>query len=135
MASGTYNIYKADLMNGDLDLAANTIKVALMNSTHSFTATHNTWGQISDNQITGTGYTAGGSALASKVITQAATTKFDASDLAWTTASFTARHAVIYNDSHVSDNLICSLDFGGDQTVTVGTFTIQWDAAGILTLA
>ena len=48
------------------------------------------------------------------------------------TASFTASHAIIYDDSHASDALVCSFDFGGAQTVSAGTFTIQWAATGIL---
>ena len=51
-----------------------------------------------------------------------------------TAATFTAYHAVIY-DTSVSNDLIASIDFGGAKAVVAGTFTIQWDAAGIITLA
>lgn len=134
MASGIYNRFKANLMNKECDLEADTIKVALLDSDHAFTATHNTWSQVSSNEISGTGYSAGGAALASKAVTQGATTKWDATDSAWTTASFTAAHAVIYDDTMTNDDLIASIDFGGNQTVTAGTFTIQWHADGIITL-
>ena len=50
-----------------------------------------------------------------------------------TDATFTAYHAVIY-DTTASNDLICSLDFSGAKTVSSGTFTIQFDAAGIITL-
>jgi len=134
MASGIYNRFKANLMNKEIDLESDTIKVGLLNNSHSFTATNTTWANVSANEITGTGYTAGGATIAGKAVTEAATTKWDATDTSWTSATFTAYHAVIY-DASVSDNLICSIDFGGAQAVTSGTFTIQWHSDGIITLA
>ena len=133
MTSGIYNRFKANLMNKEVDLEADTIKVALYDNSHSFTATDTDY-TTSNELATAGGYTQGGSALAGKAVTEAATTKWDATDLAWTSATFTAYHAVIY-DSTVSNDLICSIDFGGAQTVTAGTFTIQWHADGIITLA
>ena len=135
MASGIYNRFKANLFNGEVDLEADTIKVALLDDSHSFTATHNTWSDVSANEISGTGYTAGGEELSSKAVTQGATTKWDGDNVSWTNASFTAYHAVIYDDTLAGDDLICSIDFGGAKTVSSGTFTIQWDAAGIITLS
>jgi hypothetical protein len=121
-------------MNKEVDLEGDTINVMLLTNSHSFTATDNTLDAVDTNEISGTGYSASGSALASKSVTQAATTKWDAADLSWTSASFTAAHAVLY-DVTAGNNLICSLDFGGDQTVASGTFTIEWDTDGIITLA
>jgi len=135
MASGIYNRFKADLMNKEVDLEADTIKVGLLTSSHSFTATHNVWTDVYANQISGTGYTSGGATLGNKAVTQAATTKFDADDTSWTTATFTAAHAVIWDDSEATDDLICSIDFGGNQTVAAGTFKIQYHTDGIITLA
>lgn len=135
MASGIYNRYKANLMNKEIDMEADTIKVMLLDNSHSFTATHNQKSEIVANEVSGTGYTAGGVALAGKAVTQAATTKFDANDSQWTSASFTAAFAVIYDDDLANDDLIACIDFGGDQTVTNGTFTIQWHTDGIITLA
>lgn len=136
MASGVYNRFKANLMNKETDLEGDTIKVILLNNSHSFTATHNTYSQVSANELsTAGGYTAGGATLASKTVTQAATTAWDAADVSWSSASFTAYHAVIYDDTMTNDDLICSIDFGGAQTVASGTFTIQWNASGIITLA
>lgn len=135
MASGIYNRFKANLMNKELDLEADTIKIMLLNNSHSFTATHNQKSEIVANEITGTGYSAGGATLASKAVTQAATTKWDANDPQWTSSTFSAYHGVIYDDTTTNDDLICSLDFGGEQTVSNGTFTIVFDSAGIITLA
>lgn len=133
MASGVYNRFKANLMNKEVDLEADTINIALYDNSHSFTATDTDY--TTDNELATTGgYTQGGVALASKAVTEAATTKWDATDPAWAAATFTAYHAVIY-DISVTNDLICSIDFGGAQTVAAGTFTIQFDASGIITLA
>jgi len=136
MTSGIYNRFKANLMNKEIDLEADTIKIALLNNSHSFTAGDNTWSQVSANELaSGSGYTTGGATLGNKAVTQAATTKWDADDASWTSASFTAYHAVIYDDTMSNDDLICSIDFGGAQTVTSGTLTIQFHSDGIITLA
>ena len=133
MASGIYNRFKANLMNKEVDLEADTINVALYDNSHSFTATDTDY-TTSNELATAGGYTQGGQALDSKAVTEAATTKWDAADESWTSASFTAYHAVIY-DTSVTNDLIASIDFGGAQTVLSGTFTIQWNASGIITLA
>jgi len=133
MASGIYNRFKANLMNKVVDLEADTINVALYNNSHAFTATDTDYTTTNELATTG-GYTQGGQALAGKAVTEAATTYWDATDASWTSATFTAYHAVIY-DSTAGDDLICSIDFGGAQTVTSGTFTIQWHANGIISLA
>ena len=133
MASGIYTSFKEYAGDATVDLDTHTFKVALMNNTHSFSAANSTWANVSANEISGTGYTAGGTTL--NTITWAAdgtTLKWDAADSAWTSASFTAYHAVIYDDTHASDALVCSFDFGGAQTVNNGTFTLQWNSDGIL---
>ena len=135
MASGIYDRFKYNLMTKQVDLVNDTIKVALMNSNHSFDNTHNTWSQVSSNEITGTGYTSGGKALTNKTVTQGATTKWDADDVQWTNATFTAYHAVLYDDTLANKDLICSFDFGGAKEVVNGTFTIQWSSDGIITLS
>lgn len=132
MASGIYSRFKANLMNKVVDLEGDTIKVTLYDNSHAFNATHTDY--TTDNELATTGgYTQGGATLASKAVTEAATTKWDAADRNWTSATFSAYHAVIY-DSTAGNDLIASIDFGGEKAVVAGTFTIQWDAAGIITL-
>ena len=130
--SGIYNIFKANLMNKEVDLDADTIKVALYDGTHAFTASDTVY--TTSNEITGDGYTAGGATLAFTTVSGTTTVAFDADDTAWSDATFTAYGAVIY-DTSVSNNLICTIDFGGAKTVAAGVFTIQWDASGIISLA
>ncbi len=135
MANTIYNRFKANLFNGEIDLEADTIKVALMDNSHTATATDNVWADVSANEISGTGYTANGQDLAGKSVTQAATTTWDGTDTAWSSATFTAYHIVIYDDTLASNDLICSFDLGGAQAVSSATFTIQWNAGGIVDLA
>jgi len=119
----------------DIGDGGDTIKVALLDDNHSFTATNTVWGDVSANELgSGDGYTTGGETLGSQTVTVAATTKWDAADTAWSAASFTAYHAVIYDVTNTS-SLICSIDFGAAKTVSSGTFTIQWHSDGLITLA
>ena len=135
MASGIYSRFKANLMNKIVDLESDVIKIILLDTNHSFTASNTILTDVSGNELAATGgYSTGGNTLASKAVTEAATTKWDAADTAWTSATFTAFHAVIY-DNTATDNLVASIDFGGGKTVAAGTFTIQFDSSGIITLA
>ncbi len=138
MAAGTsiYNRTKANLANKIIDWEADTIKVALMDNSHSFTATDNTWGAVSANEMAGTGYSAGGATVVSCAVTQGATTKLDAYDASWLNSTLSdAYHAVIYDDTLANDDLIASVDFGGAYSTVSGTFSIVWSSAGVITLA
>ncbi len=139
MASGIYAQFKKNILEKAYDLgdSGDTIKVGLLDTNHTFvSSTHTTWdATITTNEISGTGYTANGTTLTSQTVTESGgTAAWDAADTAWSSSSFTAKHAVLYN-STVSDDVICSFDFGSEKTVSSGTFTIQWAAAGIITLA
>lgn len=123
-----------------IDLLSDTIKVALLDSGHSPNQdSHEFFDDVDADEISGTGYTAGGTALASKALTYTAGTnvvKFDADDLQWTTATFAAAYAVIYKDTGnpVTSPLIGYVNFGGEVSVTAGTFTLSWHANGIFTI-
>ena len=134
MSSILYNRFLANLMNKEVDLEADVIKVALMTVSHPQTVTHNTWADVSANEISGIGYVAGGKALAGKAVTQGAITKWDANDLTWSNATFSAYHAVIFDDTVATDDLIASIDFGGEQAIADGIFTLAWNVSGIITL-
>lgn len=135
MSSGIYTILKTNLMNKLVNLGTDTINVALLNSTPSFVATNTLWSQLSANEISGTGYTAGGVALASQTVSAVGTTAvWSANSAQWTSSSFTAYGAAIY-DVTVSNNLIALIDFGGALSVSSGTFAIIWSASGIIILS
>lgn len=131
--SGIYNVFKEDLLLGDVDLVDDTTKVALYDTNHDFIAAATVY--TTDNELTTTGgYTQGGKTLQTPAVAGTTTQAWDADDLAWTSATFTAFAAVIY-DSTNTNSLIVTIDFGGGKAVSAGTFTIQWDATGIITLA
>lgn len=139
MADVIYNNFKEAIMNGSIDLDTDTIKVALVTSTYTPDQdTHDMFDDIT-NEVSGTGYTAGGATLANKAVSQDNTDNegvFDADDVSWTTSTITARGAVIYKSTGTPSTspLICYLDFGTDKISTAGTFTISWNAEGILNL-
>lgn len=128
--------FKAEILDEQHDLAADTLKIALYTSSASLDAS--TTAYTTSNEISGTGYSAGGETLTSTTVSTTGTTAFfDADDPTWTSASFTARGALIYNSTN-GDKAIAVLNFGGDFTVSSGTFRIVFPAAGanaIITIA
>jgi hypothetical protein len=121
--------FKEDLFQKEQDLDTDTIKIALYTSSATLDAT--TTAYTTSGEISGTGYTAGGVTLTGATIGTSGTTAYvDFDDPEWTTASFTTAGALIYNDTTAGDNSIAVLSFGGDFTVTAGTFRIVFPAAG-----
>jgi hypothetical protein len=127
-------------MNGGIDLDTDTLKVALVTSTYAPNIdTHTKFSDIT-NEVTGTGYTAGGATLASPTVTMDTTLDkgvFDAADVSWSNSTITARGAVIYKSTGTptTSPLIAYIDFVSDKVSTAGTFTITWGAGGIINLA
>lgn len=120
--------FKRDVMLGVHDLDTNTVKIALYTSSASLGAA--TTAYTTSNEVaSGNGYTTGGETLASaSVVTNGTSGCFDSTDPSWTSATFTARGALIYNDSASGNEAIAVLDFGGDFTVAGGTFKIIFPA-------
>ena len=121
--------FKEDLFQKEQDMDSDTLKIALYTSSASLDAS--TTAYTTSNEVSGTGYTAGGEALTGATIGTSGTTAFvDFNDPEWTSASFTARGALIYNDTLAGNNAVAVLDFGGDFTVSSGTFRIVFPASG-----
>ena len=123
--------FKTELMNGTHNFTActgNTFKLALYDNSASFTAA--TTAYTTSNEISGSGYSAGGGTLTNVTPTSSSTTAFtDFDDLTFSTATITARGALIYNDTAAGDPSIVVLDFGGDKTSTAGDFKIVMPTA------
>jgi hypothetical protein len=139
--SKAYLNLAAAIFNKEVDFDSDNVKVALLSS--SYTPNQTGHGYMSDTrayEVSGTGYTAGGQALASKTVTKDAANKvvvFDAADVTWANSTITARYAVVYDDSGASDAtkaLIGYIDLVSDQASNNGNFVIEWDASGILRL-
>jgi hypothetical protein len=124
---------------------SDTFKVALYNNTVApaqsttaaltqYAGAGSTW---AGNEITGTGYTAAGANVTPVTWTQTTNviTFTSSGSPSWTSASFTAYGGLIYDtQSGINNQAISWNYFGGAQTVTSGTFSITWNASGILTL-
>jgi len=105
-----------------------TFKLAMYDNNASFTAA--TTAYTATNEVSGTGYSAGGGTLTRVDPTTSGTTAFtDFADLTFSTATVTARGALIYNDSAAGDPSVVVLDFGSDKTSTAGDFTIVFPTA------
>jgi hypothetical protein len=119
--------FKSELLGGTHDLDTDVIKIALFTSSATLGAS--TTAYSTTNEVSGTGYTAGGNTLASAAISLDGTTAIvDFADTTWSSATITANGALIYNSSK-ADRAIAVLAFGGDKTSTNGDFTIQFPTA------
>jgi len=129
--------FKVDLLNGVHAFGttvtrgstnADTFKIALYTSSATLDAT--TTAYTVTNEVSGTGYTAGGNTLTvSQTPTSTSTTAWlDFADTTWASSTITANGALIYNDTN-SDKAVAVLAFGGDKTSTNGDFTIVFPTA------
>ena len=123
--------FKQDCLDGGHNLGngGDTLKIALYTSSASLGAT--TTAYATTNEVSGTGYTAGGVTLSSQAVAYDSSNNvayFDAADPSWSSATITARGALIYNNSK-SNASIAVLDFGSDFSSSNGTFQVQFPTA------
>jgi len=105
-----------------------TFKIALYTNSASFNAS--TTAYTATNEVSGTGYSAGGNTLTRVDPTSSGTTAFtDFADTTWSSSTITARGAMIYNDSAAGNPAVVILDFGSDKTSTNGDFTVVFPTA------
>lgn len=146
MADLKYPFGKRALMGGTggpIDLDTDTLKVMLVNTTYAALSDatkkgHDFINDVSSNEISGTGYTAGGQTLAGASITSDGSDgyKITFTNPAWTTATITAYGAVFYKDTGTpaTSPVLWFSDFGGAITSTAGTFTITIPGTGLFVL-
>jgi len=128
--------FKVDLLNGihafgttvaRAGTTADTMYMALYTSSATLDAT--TTAYTATNEVSGTGYVAGGQALTTVAPTSSGTTAYlDFNDETWTSSTITARGALIYNSTQ-SNKSVAVLDFGADKTSTAGDFTVVFPTA------
>jgi len=129
--SAVCNSFKTEVLQGIHNFSSsggNAFKLALYTNSAALTKATTVY-TVSGEVASGGGYTTAGNALTS--VTPALSTDTaccDFADTNWTSATITARGALIYNSDATPDNeqAVCVLDFGGDKTCTSGTFTIQF---------
>jgi hypothetical protein len=114
--------FKAELYQAIHNLLTDTLKIALY--TGNATLNESTTAYSSTNEVVGAGYTAGGVPITGVTVNSSEYTAYVSfNNPNWTSASFTARAALIYNSSK-ADRSIAVLDFGADKTVSNNTFTV-----------
>jgi len=122
--------FKLAMLNGEVDFSADTTKtykVALYTSSATLGA--GTTAYTTTNEVTGTGYTAGGNTLTVVTPTTGGTTAFvDFANSTWSSATITARGALIYEDGG-SDPAVAVLDFGSDKVSSGGNFVVTFPTA------
>ena len=124
--------FKVEILGGDFDFSSGTsqvFKIALYTNAATLGAT--TTAYSATNEVSGTGYVAAGNTLTiSANPASTGTTAFlDFADTTWSTATITARGALIYLANGGTNPAVAVLDFGSDKTSTAGDFTIVFPAA------
>ena len=134
ISSKISNSFKVEILTAIHDFTASsgdTFNLALYTS--SATLDEDSTAYSATNEISntsGSAYSAKGKALTSVTpVLSSDTAVCDFANISWTSASFTANGCLIFNDSATGDPSCCSIAFGGDKTVTSGTFTIEFPAA------
>ena len=136
ISSAICNSFKQEILveGHNFTNGTDTFKIALYTSSASLGAS--TTAYSTSNEITntsGSAYSAGGKNLTSVTpVLDGSTAVCDFGDISWTSASFTANGCLIYNSTN-SNKAVCAVAFGGDKTVSSGTFTIQFPAAAAST--
>ncbi|MGD9879033.1 MAG: hypothetical protein AB7E70_20950 [Hyphomicrobiaceae bacterium] len=144
-----YDIARERMGDGTYDMDGDEFKMALFLSTSdaaTLTTANSDYGDLTNEHANNNGYTTGGVSItgtitaANQWLLTSSTIKFDTDDAVWTASggSIVARFAVIYDDTHASDGLLCmtTLDNSpADVTVTAGnTLTVQINASGVFTI-
>ena len=138
ITSAICNSFKTEILKAVHNFTAstgNTFNIALYTSSATLGA--GTTAYSTSNEITntsGSAYSAKGKALTSVTpVLDSTTAVCDFADISWTSASFTANGCLIFNDTATRDPAVCAVAFGGDKTVSSGTFTVQFPAAAATT--
>ena len=124
----TYTSFYYDICTGAVDLDTNTFKMLLVTSSYTADKTHDRRNDIT-NEVSGTGYTAGGNAVTVAVAQDNTNSRvtIDFTVTSWTSSTITARAGVIYKSrggASSADELVCYLDFGADVSSSAGTFAV-----------
>ena len=135
ITSAICNSFKQEILEAEHNFTASTgdtFNLALYDSDAVLSKSTTAYTTSEELATTG-GYTAKGKALTSVTpVLDSDTAVCDFANISWTSASFTARGCLIFNDDN-SDTSVCAIDFGGDKTVTSGTFTVEFPAAAAST--
>ena len=134
ITSAVCNTFKTEALRAVHNFTAssgNTFNLALYTSSATLNKTTTAYSDTNEiSNTSGSAYSAKGIALTSVTPTLSTDTACcDFADISWTSASFTANGCLIFNDTAAGDPAVCAIAFGGDKTVSSGTFTIQFPVA------
>lgn len=137
-ASGLFFLTFEKMLNNGaaLNLEAEDTKIFMItnSSTPNFD-TNTAYSSLSANEVSGTGYTAGGVALgATEITVSSGTLVYDAADTSWASSTISSARAAVQQAAAVANELVVLVNFGADYATTNGTFTIQWNPSGIFTI-
>lgn len=131
-----FGLYHKSLANKEIDLDSDTLKVMLCTSAYTPNQDTHQYKTSVTNEVTGTGYTAGGASLTATVAYNASTNTLtlDANDVTWPASTITARYAIFYDDTAANKPLIAYWDFEQDEISASGNFTLTISGSGIVTV-
>ena len=142
MAAGNYIWYSNAIqqaISGGIDFTSDTFRLVITNG-HTVNQEDTTYADISGDETSGTGYTAGGQEVTLSVSRSTTVTTIDASDETWSSSSFTGEYAHIVRDADANGSLASTdlligyveLEVGGTLTSSSGNFTVTTNASGAL---
>ena len=138
----TFEEFSVDLANGVHNLGSDTFNVGLITNAATEPAADTAtprWADFSGNEVSGTGYTAGGAELSGTSTAEAAgvTIFDDTGNVTWSQNGAGPTNiywAILYNDTAAADQAVGFLDMGGPVSLVDGDVSITWNASGILTI-
>ena len=138
ITSAICNSFKTEILTAVHNFSAsggNTFNLALYTSSATINKSTTAYSDTNEmDNTSGSSYSAKGQALTSVTpVLDSDTAVCDFANVSWTSSSFTANGCLIFNDSASGDPAVCTIAFGGDKTVTSGTFTIEFPAAAAAT--
>lgn len=137
MASGIYDSFFQQSVNGNIDWDSDTIKIALVTSSYVVDLVNHDYFDDITNEVSSSGYTAGGATLSNASISTASNViTLDADNIVWNTVTFNARAAIVYKDTGTDSTspLMFYYDFVTDRSPSGANFTINVNSLGFLTL-
>jgi len=133
-----YYKFKKKLLEGNIALLTDVIKVALVRNTYAVDPNHEFFSSVSGHQVVDAGYAAGGSPLTGKAINQVVNkVYFDAVDLQWTiAANINVKYIIVYKDTTVpgTSPLIAYFELDPERAVVTSTITLKLAELGLLEL-
>jgi len=139
MPNLVYNTFKSSVLKGAIDFETDDISVVLVTSAYTPDVVNHVYYSDINNEVTGSGYTAGGETLQNGTVVTDNTDDeavYDADNVTWSSSTLTARGAIIFKDTGSASTslLIGYFDFGADKTSSNSNFTLRWNEEGILNL-